>query len=67
MSSTARVATDKLGAPVGCDDDGANDGLLLGVSEFFSPKLFVGNAVGWPEGRLEGTRVGAAYGIEEGT
>lgn len=67
MSPKARVVTVRLGALVGCDDEGADDGLLLGVFVFFTPNLLVGNAVGWPEGRLDGAGVGSAYGAEEGT
>jgi hypothetical protein len=67
ITSNARVATVRLGTLVGCDDDGADDGPLLGVFEFFIPQLLVGNAVGWPEGRLDGAGVGSAYGAEEGT
>ena len=67
MSSTARVATVRLGTLVGFEEDGTDDGLLLGALEFFSPKMFVGNAVGWPEGRLDGTDEGTTEGIAEGT
>ena len=80
MSSTARVATVRLGTLVGFEEDGTDDGLLLGALEFFSPKLFVVGALegglvssrreislGRLEGRLVGTVEGQDVGTQVGT